>query len=311
MRRYTYGPVLSRRLGRSLGIDLVPYKTCTFDCVYCQLGRTTNKTVERREYLPVRSILREIEEFSWEEIDYITLAGSGEPTLNSKIGEVIEGIKSISSTPVAILTNGSLLGMRSLQDEISSADLVIPSIDAASQRIFEMINRPHRSLRIRSIIEGLRAFRERFSGEIWLEVMLVKGLNDAPDEIELLKSMIEDISFDKIQLNTVVRPPCEDWVLPLDEREMRAVCNLFLGRAEIIGVSQAADVGHERVAEVRSQILELLGRRPCTIEDVSGTIGLHRNEALKQIVILEKEGLMSSRVFEGVRYFWVRYEVEA
>jgi len=306
MRRYTYGPVLSRRLGRSLGIDLVPYKTCTFDCVYCQLGRTTNKTVERREYLPVRSILREIEEFSWEKIDYITLAGSGEPTLNSKIGEVIEGIKSISSTPVAILTNGSLLGMRSLQDEISSADLVIPSIDAASQRIFEMINRPHRSLRIRSIIEGLRAFRERFSGEIWLEVMLVKGLNDAPDEIELLKSMIEDIGLDKIQLNTVVRPPCEDWVLPLDEREMRAVCNLFLGRAEIIGVSQAADVGHERVAEVRSQILELLGRRPCTIEDVSGTIGLHRNEALKQITILEKEGLISSRVFEGVRYFRAR-----
>ncbi|OFV66739.1 MAG: radical SAM protein [Candidatus Syntrophoarchaeum butanivorans] len=306
MRRYTYGPVLSRRLGRSLGIDLVPYKTCTFDCVYCQLGRTTNKTVERREYLPVRSILREIEEFSWERIDYITLAGSGEPTLNSKIGEVIEGIKSISSTPVAILTNGSLLGMRSLQDEISSADLVIPSIDAASQRIFEMINRPHRSLRIRSIIEGLRAFRERFSGEIWLEVMLVKGLNDAPDEIELLKSMIEDIGLDKIQLNTVVRPPCEDWVLPLDEREMRAVCNLFRGRAEIIGVSQAADVGHERVAEVRSQILELLGRRPCTIEDVSGTIGLHRNEALKQITILEKEGLISSRVFEGVRYFRAR-----
>ena len=169
--KYIFGPVPSRRLGRSLGIDLIPYKTCTFDCIYCDLGRTTHKTTSRQSYVVSEEIQKELElslSVLDKKPDYITLSGSGEPTLNTNIGEIIRKIKEITSTPVAVLTNGSLLSMDEVREDLSEADAVLPSLDAITPALFEYINRPHASLRIEEIISGLIQFRNQYRGQIWL-----------------------------------------------------------------------------------------------------------------------------------------------
>ena len=178
-----FGPVPSRRLGFSLGVDLVPFKTCTLDCVYCQLGPTTHKTLKRKEYIPTEGILPEVEKMlnKGKRVDYITFSGSGEPTLHSGIGKMISRIKRISSIPVAVITNGTLLNQGQVQEDLWAADLVIPSLDAVDERIFQRINRPHASLNTKMIIRGLDDFAGKFPGKIWLEVMLVRGLNDSKE----------------------------------------------------------------------------------------------------------------------------------
>jgi len=180
-RKYIFGPVPSRRLGRSLGVDLVPYKTCTFDCIYCDLGRTTRKTTSRQSYVPPEEIQGELE-FSLSVLekkpDYITLSGSGEPTLNTNIGEIIQRIKEITSIPIAILTNSSLFSLDEVRSDLSEADLVLPSLDAITPALFEYINRPALSLKIEEIISGLIQFRKQYRGQIWLEVLFCRGVND-------------------------------------------------------------------------------------------------------------------------------------
>ena len=203
-RRHVYGPVPSRRLGRSLGVDLVPFKTCTYDCVYCQLGRTTDLTTGRREYVPVEEILAQLEEKlrTGPTPDYVSLAGSGEPTLHARIGELIAGIKSLTRTPVAVLTNGSLLGVRDVQDALMEADLVLPSLDAGDAELFQLVNRPHENVEFDDMVEGLVAFRERFAKPVWLEVMLLAGITGIRSEVEKIAALTHRIRPDRVQLNS-------------------------------------------------------------------------------------------------------------
>jgi len=216
--KYIFGPVPSRRLGRSLGVDLVPYKTCTFDCIYCDLGRTTNKTTSRQSFVSPEEIQKELELILSaldKKPDFITLSGSGEPTLNNNIGQIIRGAKEITSIPIAVLTNSSLLSLKEVSDDLLEADLIVPSLDAITPTLFEYINRPHGSLRIEEIFSGIIQFRKQYWGQIWLEVLFCRGVNDNRDEIQKLKEVIDRIKPDKIQLNTPVRPPAEDFVFPL------------------------------------------------------------------------------------------------
>ena len=201
----------SRRLGRSLGIDFVPFKTCSYDCIYCQLGRTTAKTIERKEYAPVDAVLKEVEEKlkTISPPDYITLSGSGEPTLHSGIADIIFGIKKISSIPVAVLTNGSLLWIGEVRDAVSGADLVIPSLDAGSEEAFLRVNRPHSGIIFKKMVEGICTFREGFRGPVWLEVFITGGITDSDDEITRIKTLADRIGPERIQLNTTVRTPAE------------------------------------------------------------------------------------------------------
>ena len=299
-----FGPVPSRRLGFSLGVDLVPFKTCTLDCVYCQLGRTTRKTIRRRPYIPADRITAELKDTlaRGQEIDYITLSGSGEPTLNSEMGRIIEEIKKISDTPVAVLTNGTLFALKSVRREACRADLVIPSLDAVSQDVFERINRPHLGLRIEEIIEGLKTFRTQFKGQIWLEVMLVKGINDGPDTIEPLRELIPELGCDRIQLNTVIRPPTEAYAQPLDDDEMAAIKRRLGETCEII--SRATRRGQKAYKkDVEQQILGLLGRRPVTVRDISESLGLHENEVIKYLETLSKSGEVRTERFGGNTYY--------
>ncbi|MCK4648231.1 radical SAM protein, partial [bacterium] len=273
--RYIFGPVPSRRLGISLGVDLVPYKTCTFNCIYCQLGRTTNYTLKRKEYIKTQKVLKELKEklANWrtdklakQKINYITLSGSGEPTLNVKIGEIISGIKKMTSIPVAVLTNGSLLYRKEVRDSLKKADLVIPSLDAASAKIFKRINRPVKTLKVEKIIKGLVDFEKEYRGKIWLEIMLVKGINDRKEEIEKLKRAIAKIKPDRVQLNTVARPPCEKFAKALSKGELEKIKNLLGPPTEVI-VDFERGALPEKMKDLKKGIMTMLKRRPATVKD--------------------------------------------
>jgi len=302
--KYIFGPVPSRRLGISLGLDLTPHKVCSFDCIYCQLGKTTNKTMERREYVPVKNILAELREFIQsnpeQNIDYITLSGSGEPTLNSGSGKLIEDIKEFTEIPVAVLTNASLIPDAKVRAELSQADLIIPSLDAATQEVFEKINRPYKGLQVRDVIKGLQEFRKGFRGEIWLEIMLVEGFNDGESELEELSSAIKLLKPDRIQLNTVVRPPAEDYARPLSVDKLNSIAELL--NAELIVAFDRKNIeSYEEDKE--GMISSLLMRRPCTLHDITGSLGLHENEVLKYIEVLEMDGLIKTERRGGEKYF--------
>ena len=217
---HIYGPVPSRRLGFSLGVDVVPFKTCSLDCIYCQLGRTTNKTIERKEYISADDVLKELKEKvvkkEHSRIDYITFSGSGEPTLHSKLGYMIEEIKKITSIPVAVITNGTLLYNLDVQEELEGADVVIPSLDAPDKETFKRINRPYPSLKFEKVISGIKNFSQNFNGKLWLEIMLVKKVNDSLPQIKKFAQIIKEIRCEKIQLNTPVRPSAEEFAEVVD-----------------------------------------------------------------------------------------------
>ena len=313
--KHLFGPVPSRRLGLSLGVDLLPFKTCTLDCVYCQLGPTTCLTLAREERVSTAEVLEEIRSLSEEkpdrvghgdggagaagavEFDYLTLAGSGEPLLHRGLDEIIRGAKEAVDKPVALLTNGTLFFREEVRREVLEADLIIPSLDAATAPTFKRINRPHPELSIDDLLEGLVRLREEFSGEIWLEVMLVKGINDG--EAPLIAEAAERIGAERVQLNTVVRPPAEP-VQPLSPEEMEEMLELFSG-AEVI-----ADWGRDLSKTTEVLIRDLLTRRPCTLEELSSLSGLHRNEILKYLGVLEAEDEIRRLRHEGRLYFRAR-----
>jgi len=263
-----FGPVPSRRLGFSLGVDIIPFKICSLDCIYCQLGRTTNKTLERKEFFSTDSILKELKKIlkdKSQRIDYITFSGSGEPTLNSKIGSMIVRIKKITPVPVAVLTNGTLLYHPELQEELKEADLVIPSLDAADEKTFEEVNRPHSSLSFDEVISGLITFSQKFKGKIWLEIMLIRGINDSPHHIEKLAQIIQEIRLDKVQLNTPVRPPAEEFVHPVSIRNLRRIGSMLGEKCEIVTeVKRAEQKAYQR--DVEEAVLTMIRRRPLTLK---------------------------------------------
>lgn len=299
-----FGPVPSRRLGFSLGIDTIPYKTCSLDCIYCQLGKTTNKTIERKEYISCDDILPEIEEIlkQKKKIDYITFSGSGEPTLNSGIKTMINNIKKLTSIPIAVLTNGTLLFQPKTREELMEADLVIPSLDAVSEEVFKKVNRPYHSLKIDKIIDGLSDFSQEFKGEIWLEIMVVKGINDSPQEIKRMAEAIEKIKLDKIQLNTVVRPPVEEFAQPVNLEDLKKITRTLGEKCEIIAEFKRPNQEFYR-EDIEKGILTMVKRRPVTLLDISRSSGIHQNEAIKYLNILKKEDQILTKVHRGKRYY--------
>ena len=237
--RYIYGPVKSRRLGLSLGVSLTPYKVCNLDCLYCQLGKTGERSGERREYIKAADILEELSVWfsrnpgQAEGLDYITLSGQGEPTLNTAIAEVIAGIRRLSRARLAVITNATLLADKGVRAQILGADLIIPSLDAAGEEGFRKINRPAPGLDIKNIIDGLADLRSEFPGQIWLEVMLAKGINDSPEDIRALSQAVARIRPDKVQLNSPVRTTAESEVLPADKGRLEKICEILGDKCEI------------------------------------------------------------------------------
>ncbi len=293
---HVFGPVPSRRLGRSLGVDLVPLKTCSYDCTYCQLGATTNRTLERVAFVSIPDILREVEAklASAAAPDYITLSGSGEPTLQVKLGTLIAGIKRITDRPVAVLTNGSLLWRADVQAELRDADLVIPSLDAGDEQMFQCVNRPHPDLRLAQVVDGLAAFRKCFDGHMWLEVFALAGLTTTDEQITKIKTLLERIRPERIQVNTVARPPSEPSAQPATAAELAHIAQLLGPQTEVIAERPAAEV-KDAVAARADEVLALLQRRPCTLEDVAAGLGAHRLEVAKHLEKLLRSSVIVTR----------------
>ena len=257
-KKFVYGPVPSRRLGQSLGVDPIPLKTCNWNCVYCQLGRTMPLTNERRVYFPREDILAEVKDsldaHHDSEIDWITFVGSGEPTLHNGLGWLIREVKNISDLPVAVITNGALLYLPEVRQELLAADAILPSVDAGKPWLYRKINRPHPEISFERLLDGLVAFREEYSGKLWVEVMLVQGLNDSEIALNDIAVALQMICPDEVHINLPTRPPVETWVQPPDEE------GLFRARA-------------------------ILGEIAKVVQPVSGTFDLSGFDSLVDAVI--------------------------
>ncbi|MFW6159215.1 MAG: radical SAM protein [Planctomycetota bacterium] len=301
---HVFGPVPSRRLGRSLGVDLVPFKVCTLDCIYCQVGRTTEKTLERKVYVCVDEVIEDVRRALAEEArpDYITLSGSGEPTLHVYLDEVVSRIKKWTDVPVALLTNGVLFYRPDVRADAALADLVLPSLDAPTAELFERINRPCPAVDFARYVEGLVQFRLEYPGQIWLEIFLLKGINDSDEHVVGFRQHIEQIRPDRVQLNTAVRPTAEGTALRVPPEEMERLVGRFGPNAEII--ADFDRIHQERQFTVaRQQVLDMLRRRPCTIDDVADGLRIHRNEVTKHLGELTAEERIEAITRDGRTYY--------
>ncbi|MCX6557418.1 MAG: radical SAM protein [Candidatus Aminicenantes bacterium] len=290
--RFVFGPVPSRRLGISLGLDVIPFKTCSLDCLYCECGPTTRLTIERQSFFPKKQLLAELRSTlpHIPHLDFITFSGSGEPTLNADLGWFIGEIKKLSRVPLAVLTNGTMMHLETVRRDVQMADVILPSLDAATPAAFVGINQPHAGLDLERIIAGLAALREEFKGKIWLEVFIVKGINDREKEIAALGAAIRRIRPDKVQLNTLDRPPAYPGVVSADFvalEKIRAgwpdlkveIIKRTSHRGEILSFSR----------NLENSLLNTIRRRPLTLDDLQALTAKGEAELRQYLDVLERE----------------------
>lgn len=300
MYRHLFGPVPSRRLGLSLGLDLLNDQTCSFDCVFCEVGKTRDLTIDRREYVAPSEILDELE--SWVSAggraDYITLAGRGEPTLNTGFGEVIRGARKITQTPVAMLSNGSLFFIEDVRNNARDADVVKLSLGAWNQESMERLNRPCKELQFERIVEGYGIFRSIFKGELWIEVLLVEGINDHVEGVEQIAEIVSGIGPDRVHINTVVRPPAERSAHGVGFEKMEVFAKLFDPVAEVV-------VSSKGLRGDSTSVKEMLLRRPCTLSDMFKVTGISSDSLIKLLELHRADWGIVSRNVGGETYYLI------
>jgi wyosine [tRNA(Phe)-imidazoG37] synthetase (radical SAM superfamily) len=276
---YVFGPVPSRRLGKSLGIDPIPLKTCNWNCVYCQLGRTHPLINVGREYIPRLDILAEAQEaletHQPGEIDWVTFVGSGEPTLHSGLGWLIRQVKTMTDLPVAVITNGALLYLPEMRAELAAADAVLPSLDAGNPRLYRKINRPWPKLTFERLLGGLIAFRREYTGQLWVEVMLVNGLNDTTEALQELAAAFDKIQPDQVHLLLPVRPPAESWVQPSDTNGVRRAQDI-LGAVALVAqpdsIPEVSVTSGDNIGDLDLAILGIVTRHPMREDELSSVL---------------------------------------
>jgi len=296
MGKYTYGPVPSRRLGRSLGVDLVPMKTCNFNCIYCQLRPTERTTVERADYTPVEEVVAEVREHlaAGPRPDYVTLGGSGDPTLHLSFGRVAEAVRQFTDVPIALLTNGGLFHLPEVRAACDAVDLLLPSLDAGDEETFRVVNRPHPSLTLEMVVDGLAHLHRHARGQMWLEVFIVEGINSSDEQVRAIGRCIERIGPERIQLNTAVRPPAEAYVRAPTPQRLEQIRELLGPRAEIIAGGGVFEATPGAVAR-NEEIVAMLRRRPCTADDIAEGLGVRLLVVQKHIQHLLEEGAIHVR----------------
>ena len=294
MYKYLFGPVPSRRLGMSLGVDLVPKKVCSFDCVYCEVGKTTKLSVKREAYINSDCIKDELKHYfdTNPTPDYITITASGEPTLNLHLGEIIDFIKDVKpDMSVAVITNGTLLYDEKVRQDLMKANLLLPSLDAATNAVFKKINRPAEDLNIEDCIQGLIALGDEFKGVMWLEIFILPDYNDSETELSELKKIILQINPDLVQLNTLDRPGTVPNLRGATREELQKVVDFWqMNKVEIIAKPKQIDKSQSYRKDSKSAIIETILRRPCTLEDLIGILGLTGKEINLHLDDLDADG---------------------
>ena len=310
MYKHLFGPVPSRRLGMSLGVDLIPHKICSLNCVYCECGSTTSHTLDRKEYVPVEEIYGELTDFFENQPDpeYITFSGAGEPTLHSHMGEVIDYIKRLKpGLPVAVLTNGTLFQFPEVRKELMQADLVLPSLDAATQSAFQKINRPVHNFRVDQYIMGLMDFCREFGGEIWMEVLILPGYNDDNENLSAIKEVLQKLNPHRIQLNTLDRPGTVKGLRAATNAELNGISKEWgLKQVEIIAPPEDRQKKKSYRTDIESVILETISRRPCTLGDLEKILGMHINEINKYLGAMEETGKIETVEQDRGTFYQIR-----
>lgn len=305
--KYVYGPVPSRRLGRSLGVDPIPSKTCDYQCIYCQLGKTTNLTNERKDFYPKEEIYNELEEsvnLNIGKFDYVTFVGSGEPTLYKSLGKLILKAKELSKKPICVITNGSLLYKDDVKKDLIYSDVVLPTLDAGDEKLFIKINRPHPSIKYEKVIQGYIDFQKEYSGKFWIEIMIMKGINDSKEELLKIKQKLDLIQPDRIDVNVPIRPPTESWV-EIPDQDVIPILNDVFGDYNNINFPEQGDFttfGSNFEMELKA----LLERHPMRQEQIIETFT--SNKFNEQELIHKLNDLLSQNKIRKVVYnnqtFW-------
>ncbi len=300
---YVYGPVPSRRLGSSLGVNLTPFKTCSYSCVYCQLGRTTCKTVERKSFFPKEKVFEEVVEAVSKLSkaggpDCVTFAGEGEPTLNSDLGWLLDRVNELGVRS-AVITNSSLLWRKDVREELSISDICLPSLDAVSENVFRRINRPHRSLTAEKVVSGLLEFADDYEGELMLEVMLVKGYNDSVEELEKIARVASEMKPDRIHILTPTRPPASK-VEPSESISTAVECFEKAGvEVDTVYLPESGSFDYLTFSTLEEAV-RLMSRHPLR-ESQALEMVKHFGRSLKELE--EIEGV-EVRKFRGVRFYF-------
>jgi wyosine [tRNA(Phe)-imidazoG37] synthetase (radical SAM superfamily) len=305
--KYLFGPVPSRRLGVSLGVDLVPHKVCNLDCVYCEIGHTTKLTNDRMNYIPSEKVTEELDHYiaNNPELDYVTFSGAGEPTLNQGIGKIVKHLKTnYPDYNIALITNSILFSNPEVRKEILDVDLILPSLDAASYEVFEKINRPQKNINYDEVINGLIDLRKEFAGEIWLEFFLIEGINDGDEELSKMKEIVTKINPDILQLNSLDRPGTESWVKPMPKEKMEGIKAFFQPQnTRIIARYEKTKHIENFDSNKIEAILNTIGRRPCTVKDLLSFIDINHHELNKYLKQLVRDNLIEKQYRDNLIFY--------
>lgn len=297
--RYIYGPVPSRRLGISLGISPIPKKTCNYSCIYCQLGRTDKMTNTRESFFPPEYIMSEFEEylFSGQHFDAVTIVGEGEPTLYLDLGILLTELKKKISVPLAVITNGALLYDSKLQEELYNADIVLPSFDAYDEVSFRKINRPHKALNFKKCYEGLVDFSNNYKGELWLETMLMRGVNDNESSLLKYRLLLDRIKYSKLYINTPIRPPAEKDVYSIENERIERAVEILHG----ISIDKLVSEGFKsEISDDYSAILSIIKRHPMNQFEIKAFLQSRQNkEPGKMVEMLNRDREVDNINYKG------------
>ncbi|MHC5173127.1 MAG: radical SAM protein [Planctomycetota bacterium] len=302
--RYLFGPVPSRRLGRSLGVDIVPLKTCTQNCIYCQLGKDAPQTLQRKDYVSIEAVLNELEQKISDglEADFITISGSGEPTLHSQLGELIDGIRQLTEIPIAIITNSTLLYDPGVRQDCCKGDVVLPSLDAGDSETFKKMNHPHADLDFEQFVDGLVRFRSEYTGQLWLEVFFCEGVNTDQASVRNITELIPLINPDKVQINTSVRPIVHAEAVRVSERRLNEIAACLGPSVEVITDFSKHTHTAGKATDLQA-ILETLRRRPCTLDDLCAGLGLSKEQLESALVKLEALSKITGETIDQKKYY--------
>lgn len=301
--KYVYGPIPSRRLGRSLGVSPIPKKTCNYSCIYCQLGRTNKMTNTRQEFFKLEDIVAEFKEYikNSDAFDVVTVVGEGEPTLYSRLGELVRNLKSLTTKPVAVITNGALLNDKQVQNDLMEADIVLPSINAYNEVLSKKIDRPYGLIKYDDIINGLIEFSHLYKGELWLEIMLLDGMNDNKVSIEEFKKLLKKIKYSRVYLNTPVRPPAESYVNMISKENMKYAVE------ELHGISidmLSSGSFYSEISDHHEAVLSLCKRHPMNQFELRSFLESRKVENIEEFVKeIEKDDKINVIEYKGIKTY--------